>query len=97
MPTFSRFALFTLYVASAQRSLELPWLGANLGAAMLTDHPWANASFLAGVLQWSVQGVGLPATGPPISIALPGLSLGTIRFPAGTYGNYYNWTCGCTV
>jgi hypothetical protein len=28
--------------------------------------------------------------------ALPGLALGTMRYPSGTYGNYFNWTCGCT-
>lgn len=66
MAAFGRFVFFALHVASAQRSLDLPWLGANLGAAMLTDHPWTNASFLAGVLIWSMRGEKIPATGQPL-------------------------------
>ena len=40
--------LCSLIFVSCQRDFDLPWLGVNLGADMLTDHPWSNTSFLSG-------------------------------------------------
>ena len=60
-------------VAAAARRLPLPFLGANMGAACVIQHPEPIPDFLA---------------------ALPALGLSTIRFPSGTYGNWFNWSSG---
>lgn len=60
----ARLTVLPVLALAQTRSFDLPWLGANLGASMITQHPWSNASFLAGNIRPCCLAFSIARTNP---------------------------------
>ena len=63
-------------------------LFASCASARNLTSPWLGANLGAASL------IKAPWSDASFLDALPGLYLGTLRYPSGTFGNYFDWTSG---